>query len=274
MLRKMTMHLSVILVLSGAQNLVAAQICSPNNDTECPTSSSSQHVFDTLVVFGNPLNMGADNKILLGTSSTGVLRACVEICSPNCAWAATPLNDPEHAGADYGLQGNSTFCAGAGADQITVVQSNTSCGGETIYPMDFNGYSLSILGHQGNDDLHAGYQGTVHLCGGPDIDELSGSYSGGSQDGWTGRDRLYTSGMVSGAFEQWGHDGNDVIISYANSFFTNSIWAEGEAHADCILLYYYDTTTLYCGDGSDQTNVSPRPPDCETTVSSCSWTSN
>lgn len=255
-----------------------AQICNSTNATTCPASSSSNHVFDTIVVFGSPLDMSDDNVIRLGTDSAGNLQACVQLCDAGCSWHMTPLHDPEHDSGDpiEDMEGNSTFCAGAGADTITVQSSNFDCGGTTLYPMVFNSFSLSILGQQGNDDLGGGYYGTTHLCGGPDVDELSGCFSGGSHDGWTDRDRLYCGGMTSGAFEQWGFSGNDYIYSYAYSAFTNTIEANGEGDDDCILLYNYDTTDLDCGGHSDgdSTNVSPRPATCENTVSSCSWAGN
>ncbi len=262
-------QLIILACVLACSEIATAQTCSTADDYECPSGTSSMH--NLRAFFFGFLDMSGANTIKLGAASNGALRACVR--ESNGSWISYGVYDDQEAGTPIGLAEDSQFCLGAGADTLEVMTSNFNCGGISLYPLDFNGYTLRIIGNDGADYVHV-YSSDTSVCGGPGNDYIvshwdSTTPAGLLIDGWTGDDTIYTANMsASGPIYFYGYSENDTITVDGNSFFTIDARVYGEGGNDCIMVYDISNLTLSCGVGTDATNVSPRPGDCESAMCS------
>jgi Ca2+-binding RTX toxin-like protein len=236
------------LVLLCTLSTAAAQ------DASCPASNRLQ-----FVPFGQPpINLldGARYDVVFGLGpnrdGTPVMRAIVHR-NGSCIQGFMFVG--RNGLAETRLNANSNICLGGNNDVVRVVNANTDvfCNGsaQELWPLNYNGFRLSIYGGGGNDNL-AGGAGPDSIYGGAGGDALGGV--SGSNDqlfGESGADII--AGSSGSLTRNAGADGADVIVDRAGISDT----IDGGANNDR-LESGCNNTPITCGSGTD-TAFSPNP---------------
>jgi hypothetical protein len=158
---------------------------------------------------------------------------------------------------ENGLTGNSNVQLGGGDhDRLTVQQASSSAIGggaqvcpnaPALSPLNYAGYTLTLLGQVGDDDLKGSLQGITYLYGGSGDDYLESWGATNLAYGQSGGD--YLMSLFFGC-QMYGGEDNDYLLD-GHSPRMYGEWYYGEAGRDCI--WDPDTfTNIDCGLGDDR----------------------
>jgi hypothetical protein len=161
---------------------------------------------------------------------------------------------------------DASVCLGSGAESVTFVPAATveSCGQQIIYGFGGNGFTFTLTGGAGRDNI-TGPAFKANLCGGGDNDYVAGGLDYQYVSGGKGNDSI--SGGASNDNVR-GNAGNDRIDhSSTNQAGTDQL--RGETGDDCSQASKPVASGSSCGDGNDTWSGTRLASDCETNVSGC-----
>jgi Ca2+-binding RTX toxin-like protein len=158
---------------------------------------------------------------------------------------------------------------GGGNDKWTAIEDPITCAAgpalNVVYPIDNNGYRLTISGEGGNDTMSIGIGigdavgsvGEHGMCGGSGDDRMTGGYDPQIIYGHSGHDYMY-GGRQNDTLR--GSTGQDVALHPSNEQ-TDLIQTEGDV--DCVYINGPVQSGSSCGTGADRYDVDG------STMSSC-----
>lgn len=157
-------------------------------------------------------------------------------------------NPAQYVPSNSYLRANTSMCFGEGDDTITLAQGSFSCGGITVFPINYDGYQFLTYG-EGGRDVVLGGGGSDWIYGGSGDDNITARNGADYISGDTENDVLY--GNAGDDFIVGG-SGRDWLLDSGGSLDVHM----GNAGDDCFTDD--DSQAIYGHDGTDIANASTR----------------
>lgn len=239
--------LGILTILMWTPTAEAATTCDlVSSGTACPTAANA---FIHRLTFQNFLgaspNLSGNDTILIGKYGS-ILQACI-----NGSWFYVMDFDGSTTTTVSSLRAASYFCTGSGNDIVTVVTTATSCGGFTLQPFDYGGYTLYQYG-QGGNDVMSGGAGVDYMCGGDGDDWLRGGASSDRMWGMDGRDLINGQG---GLDSMYGGIGSDCLSGDVDSIADVLHAEENLLSGECIFDDAAASAQTTCGSGGGEVSA-------------------